>query len=315
MRFQIVNLEPKAFPFNHFLDDAILSMCFGLESLGHDCSLAANTVATDRTNIVCAGHLLTDLTQVDAIAAAGPYIAVQGEVIRTNGVNTASNRDQVDRVYLPFLRGAIAVWDGMADSVTDLKALGINAHLMLGGYHPKMEQVVHKNEKDIDFSFYGSTTPHRALMLEGLRDRGFQVTMMFDDRRLYRNDLIARTKVNLMPKQSAEMDHLAWQRLSFLLCNRSLAVVERCRDQQWLEHCFVSASTEHWVDLCVQTLHRHDREALTQTFHDRFREMPLTDRLEKLLDESLGKQTNHMPPRPHGGFGLEQATGSIEQTT
>jgi hypothetical protein len=290
MKFHIASAEPKGFPFGHFLDDFCRYLYHGLQSLGHDCTLGHNRLERGRMNIVLGGHLLTLPQDLDAIAGQGPYIAIQSEIVKRDEINLfrePKDRERYQKIYLPFLKRAHAVWEGAPGNVDVLESLGIRARLLLGGYHPAMEEIVPKRDKDVDFLFYGSVTPHRRDLLEALKRRGYRLEVLFDVRPIFRNDLIARTKVNLAPAQGQGMDHLAWGRICYLLNNRALVVVERCRDQQWLEHCFPSAETRDWVDLCEQTLQRADRDQLCHEYTNRFRGMAYTEQLKKALDETL----------------------------
>lgn len=291
MRFHIALIEPKGFPYGHFLDDFCRILCYGLESLGHDCSIGANRLESTRTNLVVGAHLLTAPQDVEAIARQGPYIALQSEIVRPEGVNLYRDRQRYETVYLPFLQRAMAVWEGAPANLPHLEQLGLRPRLLLGGYHPAIEEIVHKREKDIDFLFFGSVTPHRRNQLQALQQRGHRLEVVFDLRAMLRNDLIARTKVNLAPAQGGGMDHLAWGRICFLLNNRSIVVVEQCKDQQWLEHCFPSAATHGWVELCEETLNDPQLKEKTEMYYERFRAMPYTERLEQVLDETFSERT------------------------
>lgn len=114
---------------------------------------------------------------------------------------------------------------------------------------------------------------------------------MFGDRKLFRDSTIARAKVHLAPWQNADLNQLSVQRVCYLINNRSLCVVEKSPDQEWLEHCFISEVTERWVERCVETLHREDREQLAQTFYERYREIRLEDQMQRLLDETFGNRS------------------------
>ena len=57
----------------------------------------------------------------------------------------------------------------------------------------------------------------------------------------------------LQPNQGPGINHITAKTV-YLLNNRSVVVVERCHDQEWIEHCFPSADAEEWADLCMETL-------------------------------------------------------------
>lgn len=295
MRFHICNIEPNNYRYGHFLDDFCRLVCFSLESLGHTCSMGCNQLEPDRVNIIFGGHMLSSVEQVEAIAQSCKYIAVQHEILNSDGVNLSKNMAHFRNVYLPFLQRAIGVWEGIPRNVPVLERLGLKAGFFRGGYHPAMEEVRHKPVKDIDFLFYGSITPYRRHMLELLGTRGHMVVAVFDVRASYRNDLIARAKVNVAPIQGPGMEHFAYGRVCYLINNRALVVVQQCEDQQWLESTFVTASEEQWVDVCHATLCRPDRDSLVESFVERFRAMPFTRQVEGLLEATLSSGSSAGP--------------------
>jgi hypothetical protein len=277
--------------------------------------MGCNQIEPDRINIVFGGHALGSIEHVDTIAGACKYIAVQHEILNPDGINLSRNQAQFEQVYLPFMRRAIVVWEGIPRNLAPLKRLGIKTAFFRGGYHPGLQEVRPKLERDIDFLFYGSITPYRREMLERLSARGHLVVAAFDPRATYRNDLIARAKVNLAPIQGPGMEHFAYGRVCYLLNNESLVVVQRCEDQAWLDSCFVPASEHNWVEVCEQTLQRPDRDALRKDLCERFRHIPFTAQIEGLLDATF---SNELPPHNAlaipGGLSHGQTVQAITQT-
>ncbi|MCS6850787.1 MAG: hypothetical protein NZ700_06420 [Gemmataceae bacterium] len=284
MKFNVAVVDPQGYPYTHFLYYFCKLLCYGLESLGHDCVISRNSLEPGRMTIIVGGHLLQSADQVDAIARAGPYIVLQTEVIKHGMIGEWNNQNQFRATYVPLLQRAYRVWEVIPHQVPLLAQIGVDAQLLLGGYHPALEEVRHKKEKDIDFLFFGSVTPHRREQLQRLQQRGHRLVVVFDEDLIFRNDLIARTKVNLCLRTSTALNHLPWGRICDLLNNRSLVVAEQCLEQDWLQHCFAWAPTESWVDLCEQTLLRPDREHVAAEYCERFRQMPFTDRLASVLE-------------------------------
>jgi hypothetical protein len=283
MRFSICSIEPDGFKFAHFLYDICKYLCFAIESAGHEICIVRNHLSSDRINIIVGSHRLNSPSNVEAITRAGKYILLQSEIITGSSINNWNNQKSYAEVQMPLMRQAQTIWTG-ADSKNSLKQIGIDSEILLLGYHPAMEEVVHKQKKDIDFLFYGSLTPHRQKMIQELRRRGGNVLCVFDEAAMYRNDLIARTRVHLAPKQGPEMDHFCGSRILYLLNNRSIVVVERCREQEMFEHCFPYADTEQWVDLCMETLRRPDLEQVTNEYYERFKKIRMVDLVRPLIE-------------------------------
>jgi hypothetical protein len=315
MRFHLCNVQPQGYLWGHFLDDFCRLMCYSLESLGHSCTMACNQIEPDRVNIIFNGHTIGSIENVDVIAGACKYIAIQHEILNPDGVNLSRNKQQFDEVYLPFMRRAIAVWEGIPRNLAPLKNLGIKTAFFRGGYHPGLEEIRPKLERDVDFLFYGSITPYRRELLERLSARGHMVVAVFDSRSTYRNDMIARAKVNVAPIQGPGMEHFAYGRVCYLLNNHSLVVVQRCEDQSWLESCFVPATELDWVDVCEQTLFRSDRDTLREHHCEQFRSIPFTTQVQGLLDATFSRDSSIEHALPiTGGLVGGQTNQAIAQT-
>lgn len=294
MRFSICVIEPAGYRYSHFLYDICRYLCFSIESLGFECCILRNKLSSDRINIIAGAHNGTDPAIVEQIRKTN-YILGQSEIITGDSVNNWANQKSFSEVYLPLMRHAQAVWTGIESNIEALSNLGIEADQILIGYHPFMEEIHHKQKKDIDFLFCGSITSHRRKLLDQLVARGAKVVTMFDDAAMYRNDLIARSRINLAPNQGSDMDHFSGSRIGYLLNNRAVVVVERCRDQAMYEHCFPWADTKQWVDLCMETLNRPDFTEIADEYYERFKKMPMADFIAPLIDRFLSKYASRSP--------------------
>ena len=286
MRFNIVMISGAGFEYIHFLFDPARMLCDALEDLGHPTVLSHNNLLPDRINILISAHTIEDPAVVREIIDSGvDYVVLQSEVIRDGNVNLTGDRAQFENCFLPLLRGARAVWDGLPENVPQLQALGLRASLFQSGHHRSMETLEHKPLKDIDYLFFGSVSDHRRRLLSALEAHGRRVVVCFDAPALYRDDLIARARVHLAPRRMAAMSHLAYGRVLSLAANACVTVVETCVDQGWLEDCFVHADTDGWVELCEATLARDDLEELGLSFRAALREKPLLEHLGPLVAE------------------------------
>jgi GT2 family glycosyltransferase/Tfp pilus assembly protein PilF len=295
MRFSICVMEPEGFKYAHFLYDICKYLCYGIESAGYECCILRNKLSSDRINIMVGAHNQTDPAIIKQVKQTGNYILLQSEIITGDSINNWSVQKSFANVYLPLMRQARVVWDGVESNISQLRQMGIDAELLRFGYHPLMEEVHHKPHKDIDFLFCGSITPHRKQLIEKLGARGGKVVTMFDDAAMYRNDLIARARVNLAPNQGPGMNHFGGARVFYLINNRSVVVVERCYDQAMYEHCFASAETAQWVDLCMETLQRPDLPQITEEYYERFKEIRMVDFIKPLLEKFFATDNSSTP--------------------
>ncbi|MCG6537589.1 MAG: hypothetical protein L7F78_23470, partial [Syntrophales bacterium LBB04] len=293
MQFSVCLIDSEGF-FAHFLYDICKYICYGIESAGHDCCIVKNRLDAERINILIGSHRLTDPTIVEKIKSAGKYIVFQTEIITGDTINHWSMQKAFAEVHMPLMRNASSIWTG-AVSRTRLQEMGIESEIFMMGYHPSMEEIIPKRCKDIDFLFLGSITPHRKKLIEELGARGNKIVTIFDDAAMYRNDLIARTRVNLAPNQGPGMNHFGGSRVLYLINNRSMVVVERCHDQGMYEHCFPSAETEQWVDLCMETLHRPDLAEITEEYYERFKKIRMVDFVEPLIEKFFTQNKSSFP--------------------
>ena len=135
MRIHVANIEPQGYRFPHFLDHLVKLVAFGLESLGHNCSIAQNNLEPNCLNVIVGGHLITRSEDIEKILSSGiQYIVLRSEIIRPDGINLLRNYDQMQQVYLPLLHGAVGVWDGSPENLPALAERGIQAQAFRGGY-------------------------------------------------------------------------------------------------------------------------------------------------------------------------------------
>jgi len=127
---------------------------------------------------------------------------------------------------------------------------------------------------------------------------GGKIVCVFDEAAIFRNDLIARARVNLAPNQAPRVDHLS-SRVLYLLNNRAIVVAERCYNQDWVEHCFLSASTEEWADVCMETIRRPDLDQLAEKYFEQYKKLDVVHLIKPLIEKlacSLGSTLSCKSP-------------------
>ncbi|HEX7606474.1 MAG TPA: hypothetical protein VF348_07175, partial [Usitatibacter sp.] len=195
MKFNLAYLGPEAL--FHLRRDFLLATKFGLESLGHDVLMSGMQFDPSRFNLIVGAYFLPP-AQMRKLASGGfEFAHINTEVIARNLLNFDPAKVDFLGSYLPSMQAGRFVWDVILDNLPEHQRHGTRAHFMRWGWHPRMEDIEHREEKSLDFYFFGMVSPRRAAIVGELLREGF--TGMADANCPYfvRNDRIARAKVNL----------------------------------------------------------------------------------------------------------------------
>jgi hypothetical protein len=219
---------------------------------------------------------------IEIAQSYGPYILLLSEVLGENEIIGWNGPDMFSKLYLPLMFGAQEVWTGIESNFPKLDNLGIKYRRFPQlGYHPALEEIHHRpwKDKDIDFLFYGSIVEHRTQILESLWQKiqpmGYKMEVMFDSTSIFRNDLISRSKIILAPHQGPGSEIFCPTRVLYLLNNKCIVIVEKCRGQELYEECFPSADTDHWIDLCIETIQRPDIQFQREVYYEKYQDIKL----------------------------------------
>lgn len=285
VRFNLTIVDPPGYPFTHFLFDLVRLLRGGIETLGHPCSVTQNAIEPGRVNILVGIHNIQKPEAARGLfATSAPIVLLQTEIVKDKGFNRSPTDERLAEVFLPIARRAVAVWDSSVENIAALRAHGIQAEMLQFGYDRAVEDICHKPEKDVDFFFYGSLTPHRKDVIQKLAQLGYEVRVLFDQPAIYRNDLIARSEIVLSMRQSEDMAHLPHARILYLVNNRCLVVGETGLEQRALEDLFLSADPADFIELCRETRARRDRRELAELHYERLRARPMSGSLEPLIE-------------------------------
>jgi GT2 family glycosyltransferase/Flp pilus assembly protein TadD len=247
--------------------------------------MVKNKFYSERINVILGTHNLTDPRVAEQIRNTGKYVILQSEVLREGGIAGWPDNPSFQKIYVPLMQSASAVWHGIESNEKHFAKLGIQAdRIPKLGYLPGLEEITHKKRKDIDFLYFGSVTPHRKKLIDALIKLGGNVVCIFDEAAIFRNDYIARTRIHLAPNQGPGINHITAKTL-YLLNNRSVVVVERCHEQEWIEHCYLSADPDEWAERCLQTLHRPDLDQLADQFFECYKKLDMTALFQPLLSK------------------------------
>lgn len=286
MRFTVVIAEPNNRGRCHFFHDLARLVSSAIEALGHDCTLSRNLPEPGRLNLLVGGHSIYEADHLALFQSADvDYGVIQTDRLLELGLPHGPDKALFDNFYSPLLQNARFVWDLQRSHLARLEELGCPARHLSIGYDPALAYLPPKAERDIDFFFFGRISPHRQQQLLRLQGRGHGLQHADDLNPFFRDDLLARTRVHVDPRWGDQAANPSFTRLATLLSNAYVVVVEQGGDLDGLEDCVITAPPDEWVQCCSDTLARTDLDELAQTFHQRFRDRPMTRCIAPLLED------------------------------
>lgn len=287
--FNIAYLGPEAL--YHLRRDFILGLKYGLEDLGHRASLGGQKLHANRLNLVIGAYFLSS-PQLHALTRSEFLIAhINTEIIADDMLNY--NPDKVDFLgaYLPALQAGEFIWDAVIDNMAEHQRYGNDTHFLRWGWHPKMEDIDHSQEKDLDFYFFGMISPRRREILESLSQAGLEGRADNSCPYFQRNDFISRSKIQLNIAQDEVYSHVNSLRICYLSNNRCAIVSEPENDPAgYLGVIKIAAKNE--IPLVVSELiHSGGWRDLADAIYDDYRSKPsLKANLEALLEQSFSTE-------------------------
>ncbi len=287
MKFNVSYFGPE--PVFHLRHDFIAAIKYGLESLGHDVILSGRSLEFSRFNLLIGAYFLPT-AQLKKIDQSGLEFAhVNTEVIANDMLNFDPTKTDFMGAYLPSMRAGKFVWDVILDNLSQHSRYGTNAHFMRWGWHPKLEDIEHREPKDLDVYFFGFLSPRREKILNGLFGKGIEGLADHSCPRFLRNDRIARAKVSLNLIQDDVYSHVNSFRICYLANNRCAILSEAENDPaDYLSLTRTARNKAELPDALADLLAGDKWKRLGEDSYQRFRTTAMTDCLAELLDASFG---------------------------
>jgi hypothetical protein len=273
----------------HLRRDFLLALQYGLRDLGHDVILSGLQLDTTRFNLVVGAYFLAPAELAKLAASKIEFAHVNTEVIAQDMLNFNPQKVDFMGSYLPSLRAGRFAWDVILDNLAEHRRYGVRAHFLRWGWHPKLEDIEHRPQKDLDFYFFGMMSERRKLVMQELARRGFSGIADHTCPYFLRNDRIARARVNLNVVQEDKYTHVNSFRICYLANNRCAILSEAESDPAgYLALAEVVHGKEAIGDALAELLAGERWKARGEAAYQRFRELPMTRCMEELLDESFG---------------------------
>jgi len=267
--------------FHHLFDDLVSTLSASLKDLGHQCTVSSNEMRSDAINILIGSIMFDD--HLISSHLTQPYIVYQLEIL-DDELGHLKNYPQ----YLGFLSRALAVWDYSPKNFSYLKSKGIqNVEYVPPGYHSVSEKLTWRNSgHQFDFLFIGSLSPRRAIFLEGLAKRGYEVGAITGDNGAFgikRDQLIASSKILVNLHCFDDLNTLETVRISYLLTNGAV-VISEASDHDPYDGAIGYAKYDELIDYCASVLTKEeDLQKRSADGYAAIKKIDMKDSVEKAL--------------------------------
>jgi hypothetical protein len=285
MKFNIAYLGPERL--FHLRRDFILLLKYALEDAGHDAVISGSNLDANRFNLIIGAYFL-DSTKLAQISASRlNYAHINTEVIDKDMLNYNPNKVDFMGAYLPSIRGGRFAWDVIMDNMREHKRYGVNAHFLRWGAHPKMRDIEHRTEKDLDFYFFGTISERRNRLLQLLLSAGLTGGGDSSCPYFLRNDRISRSRVQLNLIQDEKYTHVNSFRICYLADNGCCILSENENDPAgYLKYAEIV--DQNTLVEQVRNFIANDRwRARGEKARADFAENDMGDIIERLLEESF----------------------------
>ena len=287
MKFNIAYMGPEWL--FHLRRDFILLLKYSLEDLGHDVVLSGVSIDGSRFNLLIGAYAL----KADAIAQIAKsgvaYSHVNTEIIANDLLNHNPDKTDFLGAYLPSMEQGRFVWDVVPDNMPEHESYGTNAHFIRWGAHPRLADIEHRRDKDLDYYFFGMLSQRRKRLLQTLKAAGLNGAADHSCPYFLRNDRIARARTQLNLIQDDKYTHVNAFRICYLADNACCVLTEKEHDPaNYLEYAEVVEPSElaaavrgyaegvRWKERGEQA-----REAIAK--------QPMRRIMEELLEKSFAK--------------------------
>ena len=234
------------------------------------------------------GAYFLDSASIQQISASGvQYAHVNTEVIANDMLNYNPEKVDFMGAYLPSMKQGHFIWDVIMDNMPEYKRYGANAHFLRWGFHPQINEIEHRKEKDLDFYFFGMMSERRKLLVNMLLALGF--TGAYDNSCPYflRNDRISRARIQLNLIQDEKYTHVNSFRICYLANNACCIVSENENDPaNYLKYTDVTSPA--MLIETMQSLRTNNQwKKRGEQAQTDFKKFQMNELMERLIDKSF----------------------------
>jgi hypothetical protein len=289
--YNVTLIYPPAYRFAYLLTDICRFFAFGLRDLGHRADLTVNQLDRSAINVIVGTHLMTQGDVQSIVGSDLRCVALQSEwlSIGTSGkVISSFQGENFEPILRPLFERADAIWDAFHSNISMERRLGVDPErikwLSTYGYAADLQEINHRSwaEKDIDVLFFGSIGDRRGALLQELGKHMHTVAVL-DAPAAFRNDLIARAKLNVNLHASEQFTHLPLTRVSYLLNNAGVVISEPVETNYELHPMISFAPATELIESCRALLADPATAELGEQRLEQFKAIPMSEVLRPML--------------------------------
>lgn len=271
----------------HLRRDFFLLIKYSLEDIGHDVDFSWMTLDPKRFNLIVGAYFLPP-QEIGKITQSNLRFAhINTEVISKDTLNFQPNKTDLN-AYMSSLAAGQFVWDVNYDNLGEYAQRNMKAHFMRWGWHPKLEEIVHREQKDLDYYFFGMMSERRQSIVRSLSKRGFVGGADHSCPTFLRNDRIARARVNLNLVQLDQYTHVNSFRICYLANNRGAILSEIEGDPvNYLSVARVVRNKDEIADALAELIAGNKWKELGDSGYETLRTKPMTGIMKELLEASF----------------------------
>lgn len=274
----------------HLRRDFILLLKYSLEDLGHDVALSGVALDGSRFNLLIGAYALKPEAIAQIAKSGVAYAHINTEIVANDMLNHNPAKADFLGGYLPSMEQGQFVWDVVLDNLPQYESYGVNAYFLRWGAHSKLADIEHRQEKDLDYYFFGMLSERRRLLLQPLKAAGLRGTADHSCPYFLRNDRISRAKVQLNLVQDEKYTHVNSFRICYLANNGCCTLTENEHDPaNYLKYAEVIAASD-----LIEAVRKYAGGNLWKERGDQakadFAEHSMHSIMEELLDKSFASR-------------------------
>jgi hypothetical protein len=185
MKFNICIIQPKGYIHSMAFWELAELLLYSLRDLKHEACIQFNSIDTGAKNIIIGFHLL-DISYSKQLPKDTILINTE-QVLATHWNNAIL-------AWIEFFE----IWDYSTQNIDVFKSKGqANIKHLNIGYQTELNRITCESKKDIDVLFYGHLNTRRSQVINALKMKGLNISLLNAVYGKPRDEYIARSKIVL----------------------------------------------------------------------------------------------------------------------